>query len=235
MSYLINDELIWILTPKCASYSIENALKNSNLKIENFNPPSTIFKEKHNHYNLQKSFTRFGKKETICITRDWFSKWLSALDFIFTQIEFNTIYEPIIKWEDIDNNYIYKLFDDKFINDLHSNIDEYVDNCFIKLLKPNYLLSDIYTNEDFINKKRQVVTIVSNKFWMNNQRCTYEFDIKELDKFVDFIENKFGEKLILNFDNVSSHRPNKIIKNDEFKNWVWDKFEKPFEKNNNFI
>ena len=65
MSYLINDELIWILTPKCASYSIENALKNSNLKIENFNPPSTIFKEKHNHYNLQKSFTRFGKKETI--------------------------------------------------------------------------------------------------------------------------------------------------------------------------
>ena len=202
MSYLINDELIWILTPKCASYSIENALKNSNLKIENFNPPSTIFKEKHNHYNLQKSFTRFGKKETICITRDWFSKWLSALDFIFTQIEFNTIYEPIIKWEDIYNNYIYKLFDDKFINELHSNIDEYVDNCFIKLLKPNYLLSDIYTNEDFINKKRQVVTIVSNKFWMNNQRCTYEFDIKELDKFVDFIENKFGEKLILNFDNV---------------------------------
>jgi len=236
MSYLINDELIWIMTPKCASYSIENSLKKSNLKIESYNPPSTIFNVgHHNHHTLNSSITRFGKKETICITRDWFSKWFSALDYIFTQIEFGTNYEPIIKWEDIDNDCIYKLFDDKFINDLHTILDENINNCFIKLLKPSYLLSDIIKENDFIDKKNSVSMLISNKFWLSNQKCTYEFDIKELDKFVDLIEQKFGEKLIIHFDNVSSHRPNRIIKNDELKNWVWDKFEKPFEKNNNLI
>ena len=236
MSYLINDELIWIMTPKCASYSVENALKKSNLKIENYNPPSTIFNVgHHNHYTLEASITRFGKKETICITRDWFSKWLSALDYIFTQIEFGTNYEPIIKWEDVDNDFIYRFFDDKFINDLHTILDENINNCFIKLLKPNYLLSNINTDNDFIDKKNSVSMLISNKYWLSNQKCTYEFDIKELDKFVDFIYKKYGEKLIINFDNVSSHRTNKIIKNDELKNWVWDKFEKPFEKSNNLI
>jgi hypothetical protein len=114
-------------------------------------------------------------------------------------------------------------------------LDDNINNCFKKLLKQNYLLSDIITDTDFIEKKHIVSMLISNKFWLSNQKCTYEFDIKELDKFVDFIEKKFGEKLIINFDNVSSHRPNKIIKNDELKNWVWDKFEKPFEKKINLI
>ncbi len=234
MSYLINDELIWIMTPKCASYSIENALIKSNLKIENYNS-SALSEIRHSHYPLDVSITRFGKKETICITRDWFSKWLSALDFIFTQIEFYSKYEPIIRWEDIDNNFIYKFFDDEFINDLHMILVDKTNNCFRKLLKENYLLSDIITDTDFIEKRQIVSMLISNKFWLSNQKCTYEFDIKELDKFVDFIEKKFGEKLIINFDNVSSHRPNKIIKNDELKNWVWNKFEKPFEKKINLI
>jgi hypothetical protein len=235
MSYLINDELIWIMTPKCASYSIENALKRSNLKIENYNLPSILFEVNHAHYPLDASITRFGKKETVCITRDWFSKWLSALDFIFTQIEFNTKYEPLIKWEDIDNNFIYKLFNDEFINGLHMFLVDKTNNCFRKLLKENYLLSDIITDTDFIKQRQIVSMLISNKFWLSNQKCTYEFDIKELDKFADFIEKKFGEKLIINFDNVSSHRSNKIIKNDELRNWVWDRFEKPFEKKINLI
>lgn len=235
MSYLINNELIWIMTPKCASYSIENALKKSNLKLENYNSSSPLSETKHSHYPLDASITRFGKKETICITRDWFSKWLSALDFIFTSIEFGTKYEPIIKWEDLDNNHIYKIFDDEFINELHMILVDKTNNCFMKLLKENYLLSDIITDTDFTEKRQVVSMLISNKFWLSNQKCTYEFDIKELDKFVDFIEKKFGEKLIINFDNVSSHRPNKIIKNDELRNWVWNKFEKPFEKTNNLI
>ena len=170
MSYLINDELIWIMTPKCASYSVENALKKSNLKIENYNPPSTIFNVgHHNHYTLEASIRRFGKKETICITRDWFSKWLSALDYIFTQIEFGTNYEPIIKWEDVDNDFIYRFFDDKFINELHTILDENINNCFKRLLNPNYVLSDIVEDSDFINTKNVVSRLISNKYWLSNQ------------------------------------------------------------------
>ena len=37
MSYLINDNLIWIMTPKCASFSIERALLRSNLKLKKYN------------------------------------------------------------------------------------------------------------------------------------------------------------------------------------------------------
>lgn len=236
MSYLINDELIWILTPKCASYSVENALKKSKLKIENYNLTSTIFKDfEHSHFNMEMSFNRFGKKETVCITRDWFSKWLSALDYIFTQIDFNTEYEAVVKWEDIDNDYLYKFFDDKFINDLHSNVEENTNNCFLKFLKNDNSSSDIITDNDFFFKKNVVKMLISNKYWTNNKKCDYEFDIKELDKFVDFIYEKFGEKLVINMDNQSSHRPNKIIKNNELRNLIWDKFEKPFEKNINKI
>lgn len=235
MSYLINDELIYILTPKCASISIENALKNSKLKIENFNLPSTLFKERHAHFTIDQSFDRFGKKETICITRDWFSKWLSALDFIWTRIEFHTKYEPIIKWEDIDNDFIYKLFDDKFINDLHSHIEDDFDRCFKKLLHNGNELTNVNTDSYFIDVKGMIIVLVSNNRQLNNQKCTYEFDIKELDKFVDFIENKFGERLIIETYNKSSHRPNKMVINDELKQWVWDKFEKPFEKRNQLI
>ena len=47
-----------------------------------------------------------------------------------------------------------------------------------------------------------------------------------------FIENRFGEKLIIENKNVSTKRPNKIIVNEEFKYFVWERFEKVFEKRN---
>ena len=80
-----------------------------------------------------------------------------------------------------------------------------------------------------------MITLISQKHILSNKKCTYEFDIKELDKFVDFIEKKFGEKLILQQSNQSTKRKNKIIINDEFKQWVWDNFEKRFEKRNTLI
>ena len=76
---------------------------------------------------------------------------------------------------------------------------------------------------------------MSERFWKSNQKCTYEFDIKEVDKFTNFIENRFGEKLIIENNNVSTKRPNKIILNEELKSFVWEKFEKPFEKRNQLI
>ena len=42
-----------------------------------------------------------------------------------------------------------------------------------------------------------MATIVPERFWKSNQKCTYEFNIKEVDKFTNFIENRFGEKLII--------------------------------------
>lgn len=226
MSHLINNELIWISTPKCASYSIETALRNSKLKLEMYDPSKM---STHYHTPLKECLLTWGGKESICITRDWLSRWLSALNFIWDKIEFESEYTPIRKWEDVDNEFLYKIIDTNFINDLHLHDSESVglQNCFLKLVEEKYNpLKDI---------PRVVVSLVSLKFFQSNKKCTYEFDIKEIDKFVDFIEDRFGERLIIKNTNQSTKRLNKIIINDELKSFIWENFEKKFEKRNELI
>ena len=80
MAYLINEDLIWVITPKCASYSIENALQKSNLKLKRYDNYTKV----HVHVSLNECLNMFGKRESVCITRNWFEKWLSALNFIWS-------------------------------------------------------------------------------------------------------------------------------------------------------
>jgi hypothetical protein len=226
MAYLINDNLIWISTPKCASFSIEAALLNSNLKLKKYS--EHFSRGLHIHPPLNSCLDQFGIKESVCITRDWFARWLSSLNFIWDMIELSTEYTPICKWEDLNNEVIYNIFNEEFVNKLHSENDDNYLECYLKLLKNNTELvpKEIYGT---------IATIVSERFWKSNQKCTYEFDIKELDKFTKFIENRFGEKLQLDIINSSTKRPNKIIVNEELKSFVWEKFEKRFEKRNQLI
>lgn len=226
MSLLINNNLIWVSTPKCASMAIENALYSSNLKIKR--SPTYAPSNKHSHVPLNLLKNDFGNKESICITRDWFDKWLSALNHIWDMIEYTTPFEPICKWEDITNDFIYKIFDTEFLNYLHfTNIEGY-EQCFNKLI-----LNDNHNN--FEKEIGWLATLISEKFWKSNEKCTYEFDIKDIDKFVNFIENRYGEKIVIEKLNKSSKRINKIIVNDELKNFVWNNFEKRFQKNKQLI
>jgi hypothetical protein len=226
MSHLINDELIWISIPKCASISIETSLRNSKLKLDTYNPNVKFL---HYHTSLNECFSKWGNKESVCITRDWFSKWISSLNFIWDRIELETNYTPIRKWEDIDNEFLYKTFDIDFVNVLHSmefnNIG--FKTCFLRLVKEK--------NPPIKNESGCVSTLISQKYYKSNKKCTHEFNISEINKFVDFIEDRFGERLILGKINQSTKRPNKIIVNDELKQWVWDTFEKRFEKKNILI
>lgn len=224
MSHLINNELIWISNPKCASYSIELALRNSKLKLEMYDPSKI---STHYHTPLNECLLTWGNKESICITRDWISKWLSALNFIWDRIEIYTEYTAIRKWEDIDNEFIYKTFDTNFVNTLHL-INEYgYKSCFFKLVKENHIIEKEIPHV--------LTSIISQKFFQSNKKCTYEFDIKEIDKFVDFIENRFGERLIIENTNQSTKRPNKIVIDDELKSFIWENFEKRFDKRNELI
>jgi len=228
MSHLINNELIWVSIPKCASYSIELALLNSNLKIKKFITSTDIG---HHHIPLNQCISKFGNKETICITRDWFSKWLSSLNFIWDVIEFRTEFTSKCKWEEMDNDFIYNIFNTDFLNHLHYTTENGYKKCFSMLLKNN--------EEDLLNVPYNITstigTLISEKYYKSNQKCTYEFDIKEIDKFVNFIENRFGEKLQIENVNVSTKRLNKIIINDELKNFIWNNFEKRYEKINKII
>lgn len=233
MSHLINNELIWISIPKCASFSIEAALRESKLKLEliDENDQTTHF-----HTPLNRCLEQWGNKETICITRDWLSRWISALNYTWDKIEFeNKYYTPIRKWEDVDNEYLYKTFNTTFLNELHmisDSIGKYgkhsaMKSCWFSLVneEPNPLW----------HLSPGIDTLISQRFYKSNKKCTYEFDISEIDKFTDFIEDRFGERLIIQNTNRSSKRQNKIIVNDELKSFIWNNFEKRFDKKNVLI
>ena len=228
MGFLINNDLIWISIPKCASTSIQDALENSTLDIKKHND-YFLLPKKHLHIPLYNLNEEFGIKETICIKRDWFGRWLSALETLWLAIKHRG-QTPIIEWEEIDNEFLYKTFDSEFINNLHNSQDR--EWCNFRIMK-NY---KSLPNDTIVGLTN---LLKSQNYWKNNEKCTYEFDITEMDKFTDFIKNRYGVDIELSNINPrdklrevtnSKKTKNKIIVNDEFKQWVWDSFEKQYQK-----
>jgi len=230
MSLLINNDLIWLSIPKCASKSIETALLNSNLNISKHKYLITN-SNKHIHLTLSELYHEFGKKETICIKRDWFERWISGLQWIFTFLNNNLYFNPIIDFENIDNNFIYNTFDDKFIYNLyHGNIIDWETNCKKLMVKNNIKFNNsIKPDFGFIS------VLCSPNYFKENVECTYEFDLNNINEFKNFLENRFNCKLNIPHIHISQLKNNKIIINDELKNFIWDNFEKPYEKINKLI
>jgi hypothetical protein len=233
MGLLINNELIWISVPKCASSSIENALLNSNLKIEKH---SQYYKDPHNHLHikLDELYEYFGKKETICITRDPLERWISSLQTIWLSIDKDGC-TPIINWEDIDNNFLYKTFDKTFVNNMH-----YYDTTE----KNNFIIVKDYKGAPKTAPNFGLISnlMISQQFWKNNEKCTYEFSINELYKVEEFFYKKYKENILISNINPNNmlhnnfvKQENKIIIDDELRNWYWELFEKRFIKSNNII
>jgi hypothetical protein len=82
----------------------------------------------------------------------------------------------------------------------------------------------------------QVLCVLqSENHWKENQPSTYEFDIKEIHKFEEFIEKRYGVSFKIPHLNSTPKIKNKIEINDELKNYLWNVFEKPFEKRNSLI
>jgi hypothetical protein len=236
MGLLINNELIWLSIPRCASSSIEKALLNSNLNIRRLKVDSK-YPDVHMHFRKSTLYEQFGVHKTVCIKRDWFSKWMSSVQHLFEWLEFTKIYTPIIKWEDIDNDFIYKTFNANFLNSLYSrDIDEW-DNNMLSLIKENVLIDKIYDyNEMPLPNGDGILGVLnSQNFYKENSKIDYEFDISEIDKFSDFIYDKFGERIYIEKLNSSSNVKSKIIIDDKLKQWVWDNFEKRFEKRNQLL
>ena len=94
--------------------------------------------------------------------------------------------------------------------------------------------------------------------WINNYLKTTEFSItpkatslladylgndlskiiNELDKFKIFIKDRYGVDITiakLNTTIDSTFNKNNIVLDDKLRNWIWDNFEKRFEKNNHLI
>lgn len=222
MSICINNDLIWVSIPRCASLTIEKALLNSKLNVSLFNEIAGDKVENHMHYQLYNLYEHYGRLETVCITRDWFDRWLSALRYFWKSLK-NYKLTPIIEWEDIDNDFIYEYFNKSF-SDVIYNSNSF-ENTFLLFLKNknNYI-----SNENIFN----LIKIFSSQNQIKcNESCTYEFDIKNINQFEIFIQNRYNIDFKLLHLNSSENIPNKIIINDELKDFIWNVFESRFEKN----
>lgn len=238
MSILINNDLIWVSVPRCASLSIETTLlSTSNLIVEYCGDYESITKKnkedkylKHYHYDILELYNYFGFKESVCIKRDWFDRWLSALENVFESISQDN-FHPIVEWKDVDNKFIYDVFNMNFSNDLYTiNNDEKMLNCYSKFIKEDYKTA--YKNSvAFPN----VGILRSQNYFKNNTPCTYEFDIFEISKFENFIENKYNVEFKLPALNCSKKIKNNIIIDNNLKNWIWKIFESPYKKSGSFI
>jgi hypothetical protein len=230
MSLLINNELIWVSVPKCASISIEYALLKSNLDIKRYSKTKQNPKN-HFHIGMPLLKKEFGDKKSICIKRDWFERWLSALQYILINMYDIHGSELIRKWEDVDNEFIYDIFTDELINTFHLAGNKMDETCYAKFLKnPTTEIEKIKKNPS--NHMEKIATLWSQNHWKDNNKCDYEFDISEIDKFVDFIEDRYGERLVVDKINENPKIKSKLVLNDELKSFVWDKFEKHYNKKN---
>jgi len=226
---VINNELIWVSIPRCASVSIENSLYNSSLNIKKIIPKRSLIEKPKNkiyHFHTKKTdcINYFGYKDTICITRNWFDRWLSAFEYFFycSTIQHNN--QLICNWEDVDNQFIFKYFNNDFANAIYSEniieIEKYYNSLFIKINK---------------NLPETLYIFNSQNFWKENEKCTYEFDITEIDKFINFINDRFGVKLEITKMNDTKKIKNKIEINDELKTFLWNTFESRFVKKGNLV
>lgn len=223
MSLLINDDLIWVSIPKCASVSLEESLLASDLKTVVH--PYAKRPGKHVHVRLRYLLSEFGLKETFCIRRDWFDRWLSGLKYLLTY-DFEEIVKPRVRWEDFTNELIYEIFDKSFVSALHSGEQSDLKEPFLKLFDGE--LAD--TDRNVIIK-----VMTSQNYWIENEKCTHEFDIKEMDKVEKFFKDRYGYNLKIEKLNESIKQKSKIVVDDELKAFIWDLFEKPFVKRNSLL
>jgi len=221
---VIEDDLIYVGTPKTATISIEQALKDSGLNLEFYNTDKV---RTHVHTSLHFMHEKFGYKESFCVNRDWFERWLSGFKFILISLESKNI-KLKTKIEDISNEFIYNMF-------TVENIDKLYGGTLKEDLK--YLCSYITDDlEDLIEKDSPGILkiLCSSGYWIGSKKCTYEFDINNLKSLEEFISNRYNISFnIPKLNVINPERKNRfknLVIDSELKNFIFERFEKPFLK-----
>lgn len=222
---VIENDLIYIATPKTATISIEQALKDSGLSLEfhNYNSART-----HVHTSLFYMHDKFGYKESFCVNRDWFDRWLSGFKFIFISLENKGIrFKTSI--EDISKEFVYNMFTVDNINKLYGGTLEED----LKYLS-TYITDDIEKLIE-VDSPGILRILCSSNYWVGSRKCTYEFNIDKLETLEAFISNRYNINFSIPKLNVTStarkNRFKNLIIDSEFKEFVYNRFEKPLIKN----
>ncbi len=233
--FLLQDDLILLNIPRCASHSTESSIIHSDI---NYNYASTIDKKvviysstniddfykntihlPHGHFRLNDCYSLFGRKQAISITRDYFDKFLSSLTFFYELINYEN---NILDVTAVDAEFIKKTFNLNFVYSIENKPTE------LKTLLINLFgIDDTRLN---IKLSKSLLIFNSIKWWQSNEIIKYEFDINEMDKFKYFIENRYDTSITIPHENKSNKNiifPNLII-NDALKSYIWKTFEKKY-------
>lgn len=235
MSLCINDDLIWISIPRCASSSIEFALRNSKLNIKLFSHYLELKKkseegqEKHAHYRLNELYNEFGIKKTICVYRDPIERFVSGL--MITLLYLSENHNTIIKLENLNNDFIYKNINQDFFNRLFSVDLEQIFLCYKSLITDEVNFEDI--PEGVL---RSFWILLPQDFWKMSEKCTYEFDLKNLNKLEEFINNRYDVNIKIPKINETPFKiKNKIILDKDLRDYLTIFLRKCEAKGNTLI
>ena len=141
-------------------------------------------------------------------------------------------YKLKTKWKDVDNDFIYSTFNTDVVTKLYLQENE----GYKELLSSIFVKNNISEIEnDELDSYHQLSTLLDQNYFKNNAPsiygvCTYEFDINEMDKFVDFIESKFGEKINIPKLATTKKVKNKLVVDDKLKQFIYSNFQIKLEK-----
>ena len=115
MSICINNNLIWVSIPRTASTSIEAALiSHPELNTNHYmTKKPNVIPKLHGHIRVSELYDTFGKLDTVRIKRNWIDYWVSLFGHFWFIID-NANLTPKVKFEDVDNDYIYSKFNHEF-------------------------------------------------------------------------------------------------------------------------
>lgn len=216
---LIDKRLIYVATPKTATQSIKAAIINSGIPFEEFHD-NLAPGENHYHVTLSEMINKWGIKESFCLERDWFERWLSGITYlIYGYLHYDNL-QPRFRLEDIDNNFIFETFTEDFVNTLYSP-----DKDDLRKIQDIFLY-----NPDKLEHPGRVKVLCSSNFWKSGKKCTYEFNFKNFDKIETFFKESFNcEFEIPNLNEIKSiFKLVNVEINDELKDFVFHRFEKRF-------
>ncbi len=196
----------------------------------------------HSHLSIAEIYTFLSTKvDTITIKRDYCKRFISSFYYIFghwIKESYGLHYKP----NEITNDFIYKYFTDDIINNIKSMLQNSKNSEFDRKIKKeviiplvneyciNYnktpIIEKLETDKIYINYR----VFDSQEAWKSGYKPTYEFDINELYKFENLLKNKFNKSIKIEKENTTSYSYSQmnIQEDKKLREWVWDKFEKPY-------
>lgn len=231
---LIENELVFVSIPKCASISVHNALENSDFKIEptfnqdkelkiisgkidsDFNFPvflnnfenSTKKIKIHPHLTISEIYTYLKNKvDTITIKRDYCKRFISCFYYIFDWWLIN-LYGLNYKKNSITNDFIYEYFTDNVVNIIKQMLAFKKTHEYDREIK-KLLIKPLIKNFCIIDKKNQTIEEIINDDNYINFRI---FDSQEAWKSGYKPKHEFDINELYKLEDLLYEKYNKKIK-----------------------